>query len=168
MDSATVIIILFAAGIVLLVAEIFLPSHALLSIVGLALLIVGIVRVFSRYGETPGLLSIAGSLVTVPSLAFLAVKYWHRTPLGRRISPPNPVVKRGDAFASEELEALIGRFGRALTPLRPVGSCEFGGRKLECTAELGIIGADTVVEATAVQGRTLVVRPRSAPDQAQM
>jgi membrane-bound serine protease (ClpP class) len=161
-----VIVLLFAAGILLLVAEIFLPSHAMLSIAGVTLLIVGIIRVFSRFGDAAGLLALAGSVITVPTIAFIAVKFWHRTPLGRRISPPNPVLKRGEAFSTDELEALVGRFGRALTPLRPIGSCEFGGRRVECTAELGMIVADTVVEATGIQGRTLVVRPRAADDQA--
>jgi len=165
-DALTITIVLFAVGILLLVAEIFLPSHALMSIAGLALLVFGIARVFKQYGDAAGLLSLLATLIAVPTLAVVSIKYWHRTPLGRRISPPNPVVRKGEAFANDDLQDLIGRFGRAVTPLRPVGSCDFGGRKVECVAESSMIETETVVEAVALQGRTLIVRPKPVPDQA--
>jgi len=166
-DATTITVLLFLGGLALLVAEIFLPSHAMLSLAGLGLLIAGIARVFMAHGETAGFFSIIGTLIVLPVLAVIAVKFWHRTPLGKRISPPNPTVGKGEAFSNDdELRALIGRFGRAMTPLRPVGSCEFGGRRVECVAEFAMIDIDQPVEATGQRGRMLVVRPRAAGDQA--
>jgi membrane-bound serine protease (ClpP class) len=79
--------------------------------------------------------------------------------VGKKISPPNPVLTEADRMPVEELEALIGRTGRSLTPLRPVGMCLFGDRRVECVAEVNMIGAGLEVEGIRLSDRTLVVRP---------
>jgi membrane-bound serine protease (ClpP class) len=98
-------------------------------------------------------------LVLIPTSIYFSVKYWHRTPMGRVISPPNPVLTAEDKGVDlRELEALVGQRGRTLSPLRPVGTCEFNGRRVECEAEVGMIDSSVVVEAVGLRGRCLRVR----------
>jgi membrane-bound serine protease (ClpP class) len=82
--------------------------------------------------------------------------------MGKRLAPPNPDAASGRSAADvQALQGLIGRRGRAVTPLRPVGMCEFDGRRVSCVAEMGILDKDTTVEGCRISGRDLVVRPVS-------
>jgi len=53
----------------------------------------------------------------------------------------------------------VGTTGQAMTPLRPVGICRFGDRRVECKAEYGMIGKGTEVVAIRLIDRTVLVRP---------
>lgn len=163
MDTTLIIAGFFAAGLIVLVADVFLPSHGILTVVSLGLLAYG---VYLTFGLSPaaGFTSIGGLLVVVPSILFVAVRNWHRTPIGRRISPPNPVLAESDRMPVESLRALVGVRGRSVTPLRPVGVCLIDGQRLECMSENGMLSANTPVEVVRLADRTLVVRPVGAAE----
>jgi len=155
-----IIVVLYALGAAILVAEIFLPSHGILSVAGLGFLGVAVYLTF-RQSTPAGYVAIVILIAVLPTMAILAVKYWHRTPVGRRIAPPNPTLTEEDTAGVRlaELQPLVGQVGQSLTPLRPVGTCEFNGRRVECVAEMGMIERGTTVEAVGIRNRTLVVRP---------
>jgi membrane-bound serine protease (ClpP class) len=70
-----------------------------------------------------------------------------------------PLRDRGDAIAdSAELNKLLGEVGQVLTPLRPVGMCEFAGRRVECVAENGYVDKGKTIKVIRVQGTQLTVR----------
>ena len=75
--------------------------------------------------------------------------------LRRWLNPPSS----RDEFTlrDEALHRLIGRRGRAMTPLRPAGSVEFDGRRLDGISEGVFIDGGTLVSAVRVRGRFLVV-----------
>lgn len=162
MEQLTVAVILQLVGIALLVSEVFIPSHGALSVGGLASLGIGIWCAF-RLSSTAGYVSMLVASLVVPTLIVTAVKMWHRTPLGRSISPPNPRLTDADTGVDvSRLGPLIGTIGRTTTPLRPVGTCEFDGRRVECVAEMGLIEAGQSVRAVRIEGREVVVRPQPA------
>ncbi len=161
MSDLAILLIMYAVGLLMLVAEIFIPSQGVLTIAGLGFLVAGVVKTFSYAGNQTGVVAIFACLVCVPAFAFLAIKYWPRTPIGRRIAPPNPIVTAADSSVPvEELSRLIGRTGRSATALRPVGICEFDGKRVSCIAEFGIVDADETVEAVRIEGSNLAVRPK--------
>ena len=159
-DDLVIALVFEALGIVLLVAELFLPSHGVLTVLAVGSLGGGIFCAF-RYDTTFGYASLVLSLLFLPAFAVAAVKIWPRTFVGRRVAPPNREFLASESPASSDagLEGLVGRTGVTLTPLRPVGACDFGGRRVECHAESGMIDRDTRVVAIDVRGRSLVVRP---------
>jgi len=158
-----ILIILFAAGILMLVAEIFIPSHGVLSVVGIGFLIAGVVQTFQYAGRTAGLISIFANMVFVPAFAFLAIKYWPKTPIGKRIAPPNPIFTEHDTSVPvAELSRLVGRRGRTVTPLRPVGIGMFDGHRVSCVAEFGMIEAGKAIQATRVSGSSVAVEEVAA------
>lgn len=164
MDGVVLLVVLFGLGILILVAEIFVPSHGILTVAGLVFLVIGVVQTF-QYGTQAGALAIIACLILLPVMGFLAVKYFHRTPLGRRISPPNPVYTPEDFGSNvETLRPLVGKLGRSLSPLHPVGICEFGGRRVQCIAEMGVIDSDACVQATDIRGKELTVRLVEQPE----
>lgn len=158
MSELAVIIILFVGGLMVLTAELFLPSHGILTVVGVGLLVAGVARTFMVYGEVAGAVSVAANLVLLPVLVMGAVKFWPKTPIGRRVAPPNPVVRASDtSIPVEELSSLIGYTGRSVSPLRPVGVCDFGGRRVSCVSQMGMIDAGVEVRAVGLSGANLVV-----------
>ena len=74
------------------------------------------------------------------------------------IAPPNPEVRASDSSVPvEEITALIGQTGRAVTTLRPVGICVFGGRRISCVAQFGMIEAESEVQGVGMTGGNLAV-----------
>lgn len=157
MEGWPTIAIVYAAGVLLLLADFFLPSHGLLTLASMGVLGYGLYLTFGISQEA-GFAGLGILLVTVPSVLALMVKYWHRTWVGKRISPANPVLTQADRLPVDEIAGMVGRTGRSLTPLRPVGMCLFDDRRIECVAEQGVIGPNAEVEGVRMSDRTLVVR----------
>jgi membrane-bound ClpP family serine protease len=163
MTEVIVIALLFGAGLLVLTAEIFIPSHGLLTVVGVGFLIAAIVRTFMTAGQTAGIIAVLASMVVLPTIMLLAIKFWPRTPIGRRIAPPNPIVRPTDtSIPVAELSSLLGRAGRCVSPLRPVGICDFDGRRVSCVSEMGMIDAGSEVRAVGLSGANLVVEENLA------
>jgi membrane-bound serine protease (ClpP class) len=55
--------------------------------------------------------------------------------------------------------ALVGMEGEALTDLRPVGVARFEGKRMDVTAELGLIPRGARVRISEVEGNLIKVRP---------
>jgi membrane-bound ClpP family serine protease len=163
MDEWAKIAILYALGGLVLVAELFIPSSGLLMVVGLALFGWGLFEAFAiswAFGVTNALML----MIVVPAGVVFGIRNWHRTFMGRRMSPPNPKLGNEDRLPVSDMQSLVGRAGRSVTVLRPVGTCEFAGKRLECKAESGFIGSGVQVEAVGLSDRTVLVRalPSSA------
>jgi membrane-bound serine protease (ClpP class) len=147
-----------------LVAELFIPSHGVLTVVGIGFLIAGIVVTFQNHGERAGIASIVACLIVLPIFAYAAIKIWPKTWIGKRIAPPNPVHRITDTSVPiEEMSRCVGQTGRSLSPLRPVGICDFNGRRISCVAEYGAIEPGMTVEGVRVSGGTLAVRVVQPP-----
>ncbi|HOA74997.1 MAG TPA: NfeD family protein [Phycisphaerae bacterium] len=158
MDHWVKIVILYSLGVAVLAADLFLPSQGILTAIGLGLFGYGVYEAF-QIGTMVGVIHVAVLTVALPAAFILGVRVWHRTPIGRRISPPNPTLTAEDRLPVSDLQKLLGTSGRAVTILRPVGTCEFNGRRVECKAESGLIEAGTEVQAVRLSDRTVVVRP---------
>jgi membrane-bound ClpP family serine protease len=151
-------IFLYVACAALIVAEVFIPSGGLLSICALACLAGGI-TIFFQHSTGAGLIGVVVAVFMVPALLALAYKMLPRTRFGRQVILAPPVRQRGDAIAdTPELGRLVGRTGRVLTTMRPVGMCDFDGRRVECVAEKGYLQKDKKVRVIRVEGTQVTVR----------
>lgn len=157
LDGVSLVVVLFAAGLLVLVLEVFIPSHGILTVVALGIIGYAIFETF-KIGETAGWISLGACLVGLPALGTVGLKVWYRTPLGRRIAPPNPVLTEADCGVdTQEISSLIGCTGRATSALRPVGFCEIGGQRRPCLAEGSLIEVGAPIRVIDVRGGTLVV-----------
>ena len=151
-------VFLYFVCAVLIVAEVFIPSGGLLAVCATISLLSGLV-LFFRHSALAGWIGVVVGLFMVPSLLVLAYKLLPRTRFGRLVLLTPPVRERGDAIAdTPELNKLLGRSGRVLTTMRPVGMCEFDGRRVECVAENGYVQRDQRVKAIRVEGTQVTVR----------
>lgn len=161
MPDIFVLAILFGLGAVILIAEIFIPSHGVLTFVGIGFLCAGVWQTFHMVGRQAGVVSVFVCLVLVPTFAYLAVKYWRNTPIGKVFAPPNPVITSSDSSVPvEEIQQLIGKTGRAISALRPVGICQFDGHRISCVAQYGMIEQGDEVQGVGMSGMNLSVAAR--------
>jgi membrane-bound ClpP family serine protease len=154
-------ILLLAFGLLLLIAEVFVPSGGLIGILAICCLVISVWQAF-RQSTTVGLWFLMGDFLLMPVALAVAVYLWPKTPLARRVflKPPEPD-EIEVAHSSQRLDHLIGQFGRALTPLRPSGLVDFDGRRLDALSEDGLIPSGALVQAVRVRGGQLIVRTAS-------
>jgi len=151
-------IFLFIACAALIVAEVFIPSFGLLSVCSMACLVGGI-WIFFHHSPAAGWAGVVVALVMVPSLLAMAYKVLPKTRFGKRVILTPPVRDRGDAIADgSDLAQLMGRSGRVITTMRPVGMCDFDGRRVECVAESGYLLKDKQVKVIRIEGTQVTVR----------
>jgi membrane-bound serine protease (ClpP class) len=156
--------LLIALGLVLLVAELFLPTGGVLFVLSVAALIVG---VGMTYYSDPAtfLITLIGVIVGAPLLFGLAFYYWPKTSVGKRFFLTGPDEDATLAFSpgNLELEQLRGRYGRTLSPLRPAGVTDFDGRRVDTITEGIMIEPGQWVRCIDVQAGKVIVRPVDKP-----
>jgi len=151
-------IFLYFACAVLIVAEVFVPSGGLISIFALACLIGGAV-IFFQHSATAGWIGVGIAFVMIPGVLIFAYRIFPKTRFGKSVTLTPPKRQQGDAIPdTSELKELLGEVGVVLTPLRPVGMCDFSGQRVECVAEGGYIDKDKKVKVIDVESTQLTVR----------
>lgn len=151
-------VFLYVACAALLVAEVFIPSMGLLTLCSLVCLIGGVL-IFFHHSFTMGWIGVVVAIVMVPSLLAVAYRILPKTRFGKHVILSPPALARGTAISdAPELERLIGQMGRVLTTMRPVGMCDFDGRRVECVAENGYLRKDNKVKVIRVEGTQVTVR----------
>ena len=151
-------VFLFLASAALLVAEVFVPSGGLLSVCSFACLAGGIV-IFFNFSTVAGWIGIVVAILMIPTVLILAYRMFPKTRFGKAVTLTPPERERGDAIPdTEAIKELLGKTGLVLSDLRPVGMCDFDGRRVECVAETGYIEKDNKVTVIRVEGTQLTVR----------
>jgi membrane-bound ClpP family serine protease len=163
MDYLTVALVLVLIGVVFLAAEILLPTGGFL-VVG-ALLFFGLgVGTILYYGDRiEALVALAGLAVGLPAAGFVAVSAYKRMSLGSALDAGLAEGGIPEMSQLAGLDLLKGRVGKALSPLRPSGSVEFDGRRVDAMTEGMMIDAGVWVRCVDVRGGTAVVREMEPP-----
>lgn len=147
-------------GLLLAVAEVFIPSGHVLTILS-AVALIGSLVIGFRTSATAGFIVCVCIVVMLPVLIGFGLWYWPRSPLGKRIFLPAP--DRSETPSASEaahlgLEDLEGQVGVTLTPQRPSGMTDFDGRRVDTVTEGGMIGKGQRVKVIEVAGNRVVVR----------
>ena len=151
-------IFLYFACAALIIAEVFVPSGGLISIVALACVIGGIV-IFFNHSSIAGWIGIIIAVVMIPSVLVFAYKILPKTRFGKNVTLTPPERQQGDAIPdTSELKKMLGAVGIVLTPLRPVGMCDFSGQRVECVAESGYVNKGNKVKVINIESTQLTVR----------
>jgi membrane-bound serine protease (ClpP class) len=144
-------LLLGAAGVFLLVAELGLPTHGIVGVMGVLSILAGVGACFFINAWLG--LGILLALVAVTPFAWMAfVNLWPRTPMGKRL------VLSEISGAVMPSGVRVGQVGVTVTELRPWGECEFDGLRVEATSEYGIIGLGKSVRVIALTDGRAVVR----------
>jgi len=151
-------VFLYFACAALIIAEVFVPSGGLISIFALACLIGGAV-IFFRHSATAGWIGVGIAAVMIPTVLIFAYRIFPKTRFGKSVTLTPPKRQQGDAIPdTSELKEMLGKVGVVITPLRPVGMCDFAGKRVECVAESGYVDKDKKVKVIDVESTQLTVR----------
>lgn len=151
-------IFLYVVSAVLMAVEFFVPSLGLLFISSIACLIGGGAVFFSQ-GPVVGWIGVILGFIVVPVVWVVVFKMFPHTSFGRAIMMSKPNRSKGDGIPDgQELLSLMNRRGISQSKLRPVGICEFDGRRVECVAESGLIDNGKSVRVVHVEGMRVTVR----------
>lgn len=156
-----VVLLLIAAALFL--AEILIPSGGLLGLLAAGALIGSLFLLFS-VNSTLGWLGILVSIIAIPVLFIVGMKLFPETPIGRRLILNNPP-REGDGTSTADetthRPAADDR-GKALTDLRPVGTCLIDNHRYDCMATGGVIRAGSPIRVVKVDGMQIKVREDDA------
>ena len=154
----TLAVCLYILFVLLLIAEVFVPSGGLLTFCALACLIGG-TYIFFKQSTVAGIAGIIFGAIMIPTFLRYAYQAFPKTRFGKSVTLTPPERLQGDAVPdTQALGQLLGSVGVVLTPLRPVGMCDFEGRRVECVAESGYVAKDMKVEVIKVESTQLTVR----------
>lgn len=161
MDPFFWLILLMAAGAALFFAELFLPTHGLLGLLGVAC-VAGAIGTCFYMNRWLGIGALFAAIIATPFAFQGMVNLWQKTPLGRRIVL-NTVVGQG---GTPRPAVLVGMTGLTVSELRPMGECEFNTDRVQCQSETGnTIPSGTAVRLIAMKDTVAVVRATDALEQ---
>ena len=147
---------MFVVGVLLLALELFLPSFGILGILGTAALIAGVVLAAYDTGDAFVSLGIATLFAAVIVTVF--VRYFkHRGIWNKFIL--RDALKTEEGYVSHATRAdLLGKTGKAATPLRPSGTALFEGERVDVVTDGEFVSAGASVVVVLVDGGRIVVR----------
>jgi len=161
--------VLGAAAVVIIAIELIVPSGGLLALAAGACVVASIVACF-MHSTAAGLLSLGVYFILGPIAGWFVFRWWLESPLGRRfvlsaeVARVAPENESGEAARdtpgsyNEDLRALIGIEGEAVTPLRPVGTVRIMDERFDALAEAGSIAAGARIIVTDVYDNQVKVR----------
>ena len=152
----------FALAFLLLALEVFLPTAGILAISSAVSAIVAVVMLY-RFDVLWGNIGLLSVLVLAPAAAGFMLKIWPHTPMGRRIigAPTEEEVEKARGAEEEERRArlaLIGKQGKVLQDLRPVGVVEIEGTRYEVLSETTYVPVGEMVRVTHADLMQIKVR----------
>jgi len=153
------IIVCIAAGLILLVIEMFTPGFGVFGLSGIASLTVSVVLVWGRAGALAGVGLLIVNIALITIMLSVALRSASVGRLSRSALILHEAERPEDGYlASSDLSAYIGKIGRTPTGLRPSGIAEFEGRRVDVVSNGPFIlpGAEVIVET--VEGSKIVVR----------
>lgn len=159
-DSFLLLIILQLVGVVVIIAEIILPSGGILSIVALSVFGYSLYIAFSEISKTVGFAFVAADLVLIPVLVIVGLKLLARSPVTLRKTLSR---EEGVSSQSSELESYVGSQGNAVTDLRPAGIAVIYGKRVDVVTRGEYLEKDSAIIVTAVTGNQIIVRKKDEP-----
>ncbi|MEJ2153914.1 MAG: NfeD family protein [Desulfobacteraceae bacterium] len=149
--------ILQLIGIVVIIAEIILPSGGLLSLLAAGLFGYSLYLVFVEISSSAGMAFIIADLILIPILVYFGIKFLAKSPvtLQTQLSKADGVTSQ-----SEEDNAYLGRQGTAVTDLRPSGVARFDDERLDVVTRGEYLEKQTDIVVIAVQGNQIVVKQK--------
>jgi membrane-bound serine protease (ClpP class) len=146
------IITLLIVGAVLLFLETLLPG-LIAGIIGFLCLLVAVVLGYRDYGFQTGSLILGGVLLGLLAGAWCWLKFFPESRLAR-----NFISQRAVGELGVDKPELLHQTGAALTQLRPSGTAQINGQRVDVVTEGGLIERGAKVKVVAVEGSRIVVR----------
>jgi len=155
MSALILPIILQLAGVVVIIAEIILPSGGILSIIAAGLLGYSLYMVFAGVSTFVGMVFVIADVIMLPVVLIVGIKMLAKSPvtLKTELSKDN-----GYSSQSEELSTYMGGRGTAVTTLRPAGTALINDQRVDVVSRGEFIEKGTTVVVDSVEGNQVIVK----------
>ena len=178
MDYSTWAFLLLAIGVTLLIAEVFIPSGGVISVLATLSFAGAVICAWQAWWGT----SQASFWGFLAALAFLlpvvivgAFLVWPNTPMGKRAILEAPAPHEVASFVEQEekYRQMVGKTGETVTTLNPSGIVRIDGHRVHCQSEGMILDAGTLVTVISARANRVLVRrvdpnaPERDPDAGQ-
>ncbi|HET54852.1 MAG TPA: nodulation protein NfeD [Ignavibacteria bacterium] len=159
-------ILIFAAGIILILVEIFfVPGFGVFGILGIVAVVTSLFlgllsdfQIVTWSMISRALIQLAGAFVATFVAAFFLSKVLPKTSFfNRLILKDNILIRSGYTTEPEALE-LVGKTGEAITDLRPSGTALIDNKRIDVVTEGDYLIRGTKIEVIKESGSKIVVR----------
>ncbi len=151
------LILCVLAGFGLMLAEAFMPGFGVAGILGIVLDIIAVWLAWTNHGLVFALILTAVIIAAIAATVFFS----YRSIMNGRLSKSALVLKDQEEAAepqSASLRSLVGSRGTAATSLRPAGTIEINGQKVNAASGGDFLAKGTKVEVTGSEGDHVIVR----------
>lgn len=144
-------------GVILIIIEMFTPGFAIPGISGIVLLLFGIV--FTAQSFVQGLLIFLLILAILTVILVFVIRSASKGALFKSplIHKTNETTEDG-YISTVDMKVFVGKQGKAVSPLRPAGTSDFDGVRLDVVTEGEFIDKGSDVTIIKVEGRRIVVK----------
>ena len=157
----SLILVLFAAGVILLALEVIVPG-AILGIAGGVFMLIGVILSFDQYGFGGGAVASAAAMVAVAVTLYLEFVMLPKSRIAKTFSMTATVDGRSQPVIANR--SVIGRTVTAVTTLAPSGVVELDGRRYEAFARTGHVAAGAQLSVVDLDNfRLIVSQPSTNP-----
>ncbi|QDV07694.1 hypothetical protein Poly30_32230 [Planctomycetes bacterium Poly30] len=151
----TTIILLFAAGLVLIIAEVFVPSMGLLGLAA-TLCIAGSIGMAFYEDTGAGATMLVATAVLVPLVMTFGIKLFPSTPMGKKLMARGYSFEDG-AGVDRRDQSLAGKTGIVEAPLRPAGIARIEDRRVDVVSRGELIDRGEPIVVVEVSGNRVIV-----------
>lgn len=148
--------IILVAGLVLIIVEMFHPGFGAPGIAGTILVVLAVTFIVKTILEA--LILIILILAVLGVALSLVLRSATKGRLSKTLILNDSLKKESGFIGTEDLEYFLGKEGVATTVLRPAGTADFDGVKLDVVSEGEFIQKDRKIRIIKVEGRRIVVR----------
>jgi membrane-bound ClpP family serine protease len=163
-DNLILAYALILLGLVLLVAELFIPTFGVLAALSVGAIVFGLAITFAN-DTSIGFVTLVAVFIIAPALLTAVFNYAPKTRFGRRLFLTGP--EEDETVANMpvnlELEQLRGRYGKTVSALRPSGTVDFDGRRVDVLSEGALIEPGQWVRCMDVKAGRVIVREVDKP-----
>lgn len=149
--------VILIAGILLLIIEMFMPGFGVAGGIGVALLILGIFLTAKTALDVLVMFLILAVFVAI--VLTVVLRSAKKGKLAKKLILNVASHKELGYTTSKDLSGLVGKTGKAITTLRPAGTGDFEGIRLDIVTDGGYIEKDAEIKIISVNGSRIVVAP---------
>lgn len=168
LQLATIVeILMFIAGLILIATEIFIiPGFGIAGISGILLVVASLF--LSLVGGRPfldfdiismAIIQLAGAITGAFILILLLAKFLPKSTVFNRLVLSTATAADRGYVSNPDFKSLLGMEGIALTTLRPAGTAEIDGQKVDVVADSEYIKNGTKIKVIKTEGMRVVVVP---------
>ncbi len=163
-------ILLFLAGVLLLIVEVFvIPGFGVFGIAGIILMIAGLfLGLISDLPLIDGdilamaIMQLAGAFVLSGIMIFLLAKTLPKTKIWNKLILKDNINAKSGYTSNKKFAHLLKKEGKALTDLRPAGTVVINDRRYDAVTQGEYIEKDNKIKVIEIEGSKIVVKKLDA------